>query len=134
MFTYHTPRPGQPAQYTRIREAAKHLAHVINEECPEVGLKEQALNMLLNANMLANASIAIHGHAVIESNLRKVEVKQLYLDGPAKWEEVDGLLAVKKGMKFRMFEDDGTPVNEGEVFTAVTDGFMRNDIPSIDVE
>jgi hypothetical protein len=134
MFTYHTPRPGQPAQYTRIREAAKNLAHVINEECPEVDLKQQSLSMLLNANMLANASIAIHGHAVIESNLRKVEIEQLYLDGPSKWLPVDSLMEVKAGTKFRMFEDDGAPVNDGEVFTAVTDGFMRNEIPSIDIE
>jgi len=133
MFTYQPPKPGQPAQYVRIREAAKNLALIINEECPEVDLKQQALMQLLNANMLANASIAIHGHASVETNLRKVEI-QTFVNGPAEWKEVEGLMAVKKHMVFRMFEDDGTPVNEGKEFTALSDGYMRHGVPSIDIE
>jgi hypothetical protein len=133
MFTYHPPKPGQPEQYVRLREAAKQFAYVINEECPEVDLKQQALMQLLNANMLANASIALNGHASVETNVRKVDILT-FVNGPAEWKRVESLLVVKKHTRFRMFEDDGTPVDEGKEFIALSDGYMRHGVPSIDIE
>jgi hypothetical protein len=57
-FTYHPPKPGQPEKYTRIREAAKAFAEVLNAECPESREKSVAFTDLETAVMWANASVA----------------------------------------------------------------------------
>lgn len=57
-FKYHTPKEGQPAAYTALREKAKEFAHLINELCPDSREKSLALTNLEESVMWANASIA----------------------------------------------------------------------------
>ena len=57
-FTYHAPKPGQPEKYTVLRETAKGLAMLINDNCPESREKSLAFAKLEECVMWANASIA----------------------------------------------------------------------------
>jgi hypothetical protein len=57
-FTYHAPKSSQPARYERIRNAAKNLAYLIDQACPDSREKSLALTNLEQAVMWANASIA----------------------------------------------------------------------------
>lgn len=59
-FTYHTPKPGQPEQYQRLREKAKELALLIEAECPHSRERSLAITKLEEAVFWANASIARH--------------------------------------------------------------------------
>lgn len=58
-FTYQPPKPGQPERYVKIREAARALAHVINENCPDSADKSAAIRQLRETVATANASIAL---------------------------------------------------------------------------
>lgn len=60
IFTYHSPKEGQPEKYTKIRDKAKELAHILNAECPESREKSLAITNLQQCTMFANASIAIN--------------------------------------------------------------------------
>jgi len=57
-FTYHAPKPGQPEKYVVIRDVAKGLAMVINDNCPDSREKSLAISKLEECVMWANASIA----------------------------------------------------------------------------
>ena len=57
-FTYQPPKPGQPEKYTVLREHAKGLAMLINDNCPDSREKSLALTKLEECVMWANASIA----------------------------------------------------------------------------
>ena len=57
-FTYHAPKAGQPEKYTLIRDTAKGLAMVINDNCPDSREKSIAMTKLEECVMWANASIA----------------------------------------------------------------------------
>jgi hypothetical protein len=57
-FVYHTPKGNQPARYTAIRAAAKGLAVLIDESCPDSREKSLAITKLEECVMWANASIA----------------------------------------------------------------------------
>ena len=57
-FTYHEPKDGQPARYKHIRDKAKDLAHIINDQCPESREKAVAITKLEESVMWANAAIA----------------------------------------------------------------------------
>lgn len=57
-FTYHSPKPGQPEKYVALREKAKELATLIEENCPDSWEKETAFIRLDEVIMWANASIA----------------------------------------------------------------------------
>lgn len=57
-FMYHTPKEGQPEKYTAIREKAKELAYLIDEQCPNSREKSLAVTNLEQSVMWANASIA----------------------------------------------------------------------------
>ena len=57
-FSHHPPKDGQPERYERIRDWGKHLAEIIDEECPESREKDQALAKVEEAVMWANAAIA----------------------------------------------------------------------------
>lgn len=57
-FTYHPPKEGQPEKYQKIREKAKELAYLIQEECPFSREKSIAMTELENCVFWANASIA----------------------------------------------------------------------------
>jgi hypothetical protein len=59
-FTYHSPKGNQPERYETIREKAKELAHIIEDNCPDSREKSLALTNLQQAIMWANASIAIN--------------------------------------------------------------------------
>lgn len=57
-FTYHAPKADQPGRYTRLRAAAKDLAELICELCPESRERSLAITNLQQAVMWANSSIA----------------------------------------------------------------------------
>ena len=57
-FTYHAPKPGQPAKYEFIRGFARDMAGVLVNECPDSRELSLALTKLEEAVMWANASIA----------------------------------------------------------------------------
>jgi len=57
-FMYHAPKEGQPEKYTAIREKAKELAYLIDEQCPNSREKSLAFTNLEQSVMWANASIA----------------------------------------------------------------------------
>jgi hypothetical protein len=57
-FTYHAPKADQPARYEQIRNAARVLASLLNDVCPESREKSLAFTSLEEAIMWANASIA----------------------------------------------------------------------------
>lgn len=60
IFTYHAPKGDQPVKYQAIRKAAKELAHIINNDCPESREKSLAITHLQECTMFANAAIAIN--------------------------------------------------------------------------
>jgi hypothetical protein len=57
-FTYHAPRPDQPARYTAVRDKAKELAELLVQTCPPSRELSVALTELETAVMWANAAIA----------------------------------------------------------------------------
>jgi len=58
-FTYHAPKnKEQIDKYTYLRNEAKALAHVIDEQCPDSLEKTRAIQKLEEAVMWANAAIA----------------------------------------------------------------------------
>lgn len=57
-FTYHAPKPGQPEQYTALRNKAKELALLIDEMVPDSREKSLAMTKLEETIMWANAGIA----------------------------------------------------------------------------
>lgn len=57
-FTYHAPKPGQPEKYVLLRDNAKGLAMLINDNCPDSREKSLAMTKLEEAVMWANAAIA----------------------------------------------------------------------------
>jgi hypothetical protein len=57
-WSYHPPKPGQPAMYGELREAAKVLAGVMATHCPVSRELSTALTKLDEAVMHANAAIA----------------------------------------------------------------------------
>jgi len=57
-FTYHSPKDNQPARYQAIREKAKELALLLDEQCPPSREKSLAMTKLEETSFWANASIA----------------------------------------------------------------------------
>ncbi|MNW40398.1 hypothetical protein D3C74_239730 [compost metagenome] len=57
-FRYHAPKPGQPEIYTAIREKAKELAYLIDEQVPNSREKSLAMTNLEQSVMWANAAVA----------------------------------------------------------------------------
>lgn len=57
-FRYHAPKPGQAERYQALRDKAKELAYLIDEECPSGRERSLAMTKLEEAIMWANASIA----------------------------------------------------------------------------
>lgn len=60
IFTYHPPFGTQQERYVKIRDAAKDLALLLNEACPESREKSISLTKLQECVQMANASIAIN--------------------------------------------------------------------------
>lgn len=59
-FTYHAPKEGQPAIYTKLRDKARALALHMNLVVPNSREKPLAITKLEEAVMWANAGIARH--------------------------------------------------------------------------
>jgi hypothetical protein len=57
-FKYHSPKDGQPETYANIRNAAKILAYIIEENVPNSREKSLAMTKLEEAVMWANAAVA----------------------------------------------------------------------------
>lgn len=64
MFAYHQPNELQQTQYVAIRDAARHLAHVILHNTPRSADQTASLRKLSEAVMTANAAIARQGVSV----------------------------------------------------------------------
>lgn len=60
MFTYHAPKADQPSRYEALRNEAKTLAWLIENNCPSSREKSLAITKLQECVMFANASIAIN--------------------------------------------------------------------------
>lgn len=62
IFTYHPPQSSETAaKYETIRDAAKHLAHVMVKNTPQGSDQSAAIRLLREAVMTANAAIALNG-------------------------------------------------------------------------
>lgn len=57
-FNYHAPKGNQTSRYEAIRAEGKRLGGVILQACPEGPEKDQAIMLVRQACMMANASIA----------------------------------------------------------------------------
>lgn len=57
-FTYHAPSEKNVTKFPTLRSAAKQLAELINELCPEGREKSLAITKLEEVIMWANAGIA----------------------------------------------------------------------------
>jgi hypothetical protein len=60
IFTYHTPKEGQPAKYEQLRATAKAFAQQIMDLTPQSREQSVALTNVQQASMWANAAIAIN--------------------------------------------------------------------------
>ena len=58
IYTYHTPKEGQPQKYEAIRAKAKELANLFEDLCPDCREQSVAHTNLEQAVMWANAAIA----------------------------------------------------------------------------
>jgi hypothetical protein len=56
-FTYHAPKPFQPALYEELRAKAKELAYMIFEHCPNSRERSLAFTHLETSVFWANAAI-----------------------------------------------------------------------------
>ena len=90
IYTYHSPKPGQPETYQAIREKAKELASLIEEVCPESREKSIAHTRIEEAVMWANASIARNEDHPVEEEEEDEETKLLEIDPVTKELTVDG--------------------------------------------
>lgn len=62
LFRYHPPTPQQLPKYAAINQAAKNFAEVIRSNCPIYSRQfERAIDAIMEARMLANASVALEG-------------------------------------------------------------------------
>lgn len=61
VFTYHAPTAEQAAKYARLREAAKAHAAAILADVPTCADQQAALRKVREANMTANAAVALDG-------------------------------------------------------------------------
>lgn len=61
LFSYHPPTPEQLPRYKAIRRAARNFAEVLLENTRSCGDQEAALDLIREAMMRANASIALNG-------------------------------------------------------------------------
>lgn len=57
-FTYHEPNEDKKIRFLNIRNAAKQLAYIIDNVCPEGREKSLSLTRLEESVMWANASVA----------------------------------------------------------------------------
>jgi hypothetical protein len=57
-FQYHSPKPGQPERYEKLRAKAKEFAVMILGFCPESREQSLALTQVEQAAFWANAAIA----------------------------------------------------------------------------
>lgn len=56
-FRYHAPKPGQPEIYEQIREKAKELAYLIDEQVPNSREKSLAMTKLEEAIMWSSGLV-----------------------------------------------------------------------------
>jgi len=59
-FTYQAPKEDQLPRYVSIRDKFKELALLLAKNCPDSRELSAAMTLLQNANMMANASIAVN--------------------------------------------------------------------------
>lgn len=59
-FTYQPPIAGNLPKFTKIRDKAKELAYILDENCPASSEKSKSLDKLREVVMWANASIIVN--------------------------------------------------------------------------
>lgn len=61
MFTFHKPRCGDAAAYTRVRKAGRQFSEVILNNTRSSADQSAAIRKVREAVMTANAAIALRG-------------------------------------------------------------------------
>jgi hypothetical protein len=82
---YHAPTDGQRTRFEAVAASIEATARVGLASCPENPVREAALDKLMEARMLANASIALERHVDFDGNLRYERLKDA-LGPDEKWE------------------------------------------------
>ena len=90
-FTYHSPKPGQPEKYVKLRDAGKELGYLIKELAPVSREQSLALTKLEEAIMWANAAMGqAKGWKILES-LDKAEDRNEYKTKQTEMSNVRGV-------------------------------------------
>ena len=68
LFTYHPPIGTQAERYAEISKAAKEFARTVILNAPEGPDRDAAVSKIIEARMLANATIALNekGHEAVK--------------------------------------------------------------------
>ena len=61
-FNYHAPDARKVETFDLIRKAMTETAVLVADVCPDSRERSMFLTLMQQAQMMANASIAIHGH------------------------------------------------------------------------
>lgn len=61
LFRYHSPEPGDPERYQKIRDAGYILAKVIVDNTPSCADQSVAIRKVREAVATANAAVALKG-------------------------------------------------------------------------
>jgi hypothetical protein len=61
LFTYHPPTPVTLPKFAAINQAAKNFAEVVLQNCVRGADRAKAIEMIQDARMVANRSIATNG-------------------------------------------------------------------------
>lgn len=61
LFKYHAPTDETIPKFAAINQAAKNFAEVVLQNCPRGQDRRRAIDMIRDARMVANASVALNG-------------------------------------------------------------------------
>jgi hypothetical protein len=61
LFSYHPPTPETLPKYSAINQAAKNFAEVVMQNCPPSRDFSRVIELIQDARMTANRSIALNG-------------------------------------------------------------------------
>lgn len=61
LFSYHPPTEVTLPKFAAINQAAKNFAEVVLQNCPSSVDRSRVIEMIRDARMVANASVALNG-------------------------------------------------------------------------
>ncbi len=64
LFTYHPPTPVTLPKFAAINQAAKNFAEIVLQNCVRGSDRAKAIEMIQDARMVANRSIAVNGLSI----------------------------------------------------------------------